>query len=261
MMNKLLQRALLLIVLGGGYLLSRAWAQTQETSKTPQTRETKPFGGDEAPEHSEAKARDEYRPLVPPTAAPDAPRDPANRVQRWGSRGGFGRGMGRGMGMGMMRGRGPRRMSEEEMQEFEALSQAVEKLKSAKNDSEKTSATNEISQVLEKWFKRDLERRESQISEIETRVKKLRDQIEKRKKAKDEIINLRVKTIVNEANGLGFPGAFEQESAADPFSSPHFGTDLPHFGTDLPPQMGDVPFGDPKPPNPPVARQPGDKSP
>jgi len=43
-------------------------------------------------------------------------------------------------------------------------------------------------------------------------VKKLRDQIEKRKKARDEIINLRLKTIVNEAEGLGFPGAFDQDS-------------------------------------------------
>ena len=113
------------------------------------------------------------------------------------------------------------------MQEFEALSQAVDKFKSAKNDAEKTSATNEISQVLEKWFKRDLERRENQISEIETRVKKLRDQIDKRKKAKDEIINLRLKTIINEANGLGFPGAVDQESEADPWSRNNFRTLVP----------------------------------
>ncbi len=134
------------------------------------------------------------------------------------------------------------------MREFEALRQAVEKLKSAKNDAEKTSATNEISQVLEKWFKRDLDRRENQISEIETRVKKLRDQIDKRKKAKDEIINLRLKTIINEADGLGFPGAFEQESEAEPFWRIGPGLNFGDFPRPVsapnPPQALDVPTQD-----------------
>jgi hypothetical protein len=255
MMNQLLQRALLLIVLGGGYLLSRAWAQTPGTAQTPKTAQTpttKPTYSEDRPKSSEAEAGATYG-AQPPAAAPAPPAPP----QRWGSRGGLGRGMGRGMGMGMMRGRGPfpHPMSEEEMQEFEALSQAVEKFKSAKNDAEKTSATNEISQVLEKWFKRDLQRRENQISEIETRVKKLRDQIEKRKKAKDDIINLRVKTIINEANGLGFPGAFEQESEAEPFSRPHYRVD---FGDHPSQEFFD--FGGPKPPSPPGARQPADQS-
>jgi hypothetical protein len=104
---------------------------------------------------------------------------------------------------------------EAEMPEFE-LQEAVDKLKSAKNDAEKTTATKKISQLLEKSFQHDMERRETQISEIEARVKKLREQIEKRKKAKDEIISLHLKTIVNEADGLGFPGGFEHESDVGP---------------------------------------------
>jgi hypothetical protein len=93
-------------------------------------------------------------------------------------------------------------------------------LKSAKADGEKTAATKEVSELLEKSFQRDLERREKQIVEVEARVKKLRDQIEKRKKAKDEIISLRLKTIVNEADGLGFPGPFEQEPDLNPLNPP-----------------------------------------
>jgi hypothetical protein len=248
MMDKLLQRALLLIVLGGGYLLSRAWAQAPETAQAPKSKPT--------PNSSEAKADDGG---IPPAAtpAPPAPRWRPDSPARLG-------GMGR-RGMGMMRGRGPfaHPMSEEEMQEFEALHQAVEKLKTAKSDAEKTSATNEISQVLEKWFKRDLQRRETQISEIETRVKKLRDQIDKRKKAKDEIINLRLRTIINEADGLGFPGAFEQGSEGDPFSGPRHRTAVPPQAFDF----GDHPsqeffdFGPKAPPSPTAPRQPFDESP
>ncbi len=141
----------------------------------------------------------------------------------------MGRGRGAGFGVAFpdqsrhMRARGvfPHPMSDEEMQEIEALEQAVEKLKSAKTDADKTAATKELSELLEKSFQRDLERREKQLAEVEARVKKLRDQIEKRKKAKDEIINLRLKTIVNEAEGLGFPGVFDQESEAGPWSIDH----------------------------------------
>jgi hypothetical protein len=257
MMNKELQRALLLIVLGGGYLLTRAWAQTPATRPlAPSPSAAKPLpddgGGVKRPLQDDGG--------IPPatTEAIPAPRWRPDSPARLG-------GMGR-RGMGMMRGRGPfaHPMSDEEMQEFEALHRAVEKLKTAKNDAEKTSATNEISQVLEKWFKRDLERRENQISEIETRVKKLRDQIDKRKKAREEIINLRLKTIINEADGLGFPGAFEQGSEGDPFSGPHHRTAVPPQAFDF----GDHPsqeffdFGAPKaPPSPAVLPSPAAPSP
>ncbi len=104
----------------------------------------------------------------------------------------------------------------------EALRQAIGKLKSAKNDTEKAALTKQISQLLDKSFERDMQRREKQISDVEARVKKLRDQIEKRKKAKDDIISLRLKTIVNEADGLGFPEGVDAEAGfswqPDPFN-------------------------------------------
>jgi len=108
--------------------------------------------------------------------------------------------------------RGFRHVSPEEDAELEALSQAIHKFKSAKSDADKTTAKNEISKALEKVFKRDMERREKQIADVEARVKKLREQLENRTKAKDEILSLHLKTIVNEAEGLGFPGHFDQDS-------------------------------------------------
>jgi hypothetical protein len=90
--------------------------------------------------------------------------------------------------------------------EMHAFHEAIEKLRSAKDDAEREPAKKELTQLLDQSFSRDLERREHEVSEIESRVKKLREQIEKRKKAKEEIIGLRLKTIVNEVEGLGFPG-------------------------------------------------------
>jgi chromosome segregation ATPase len=119
---------------------------------------------------------------------------------------------------------------------MKALQTAVEKLRTAKEGPEKEAATKEVMQQLEKSFTSDLERREQEVSEIESRVKKLRDQIEKRKKAKDEIISLRLKTIINETQGLGFPGP------AGPVGFEH--------GEMLPGQMGGIGWAFPHGPNP-----------
>ena len=44
--------------------------------------------------------------------------------------------------------------------------------------------------------------REQQISDLENRLQKLRDQLEARKQKKAEIVRLRLQTLINEANGL-----------------------------------------------------------
>lgn len=102
----------------------------------------------------------------------------------------------------------------------QTFQQAVQKLRSVKEGPEKEAAKKELSELLDKSFTRDLEHREQEVAEIEARVKKLKEQIERRKKAKDEIVGLRLKTIVNETEGLGFPGF--QDAAPGPvkFKSP-----------------------------------------
>jgi hypothetical protein len=219
-MKHLGPRALLLIVLGGGAILmgwisigsisTAAWAQPPAAGAAVPAQNNPDDGPPPV-------AIDE--PKVPSPPAVPRPYDPEGIHREGMGRGGVGWGRPRGGG-GMRMGSHafgpgnlslPHPMSPEEMEEFRDLQKAVEKLKSAKNDAEKTSATSEISKLLEKSFQHDLERREHQVSDIEARVKKLRDQIEKRKKAKDEIVSLRLKTIVNEADGLGFPGGFERD--------------------------------------------------
>lgn len=157
-------------------------------------------------------------PGLQPPAEPDAaePADPPAQDLRApiGDFGGsFGVGGGRaGLGGFTLRGRHhSHALSEAEIKDLEALHQAIGKLKSAKNETQKTALTKEISQLLDKSFEHDMQRREKQISDVEARVKKLRDQIEKRKKAKDDIVSLRLKTIVNEADGLGFPDRVDAE--------------------------------------------------
>jgi hypothetical protein len=111
-----------------------------------------------------------------------------------------------GYGVAPRRGQVRTRRASASIEEMQAFHQAVEKLRSAKEGPDKEAAKKELLQLLEQSFTRDLEHREQEVAEVESRVKKLREQIERRKKAKDEIVGLRLKTIVNETEGLGFSG-------------------------------------------------------
>jgi len=55
-------------------------------------------------------------------------------------------------------------------------------------------------------FDEDMKVREGELSKLEERLNKLRAQLDRRRKAKGEIIQLEVKVLVNEAEGLGFVG-------------------------------------------------------
>ncbi len=111
-----------------------------------------------------------------------------------------------GYGFAPRRGQVRTRRAPASIEEMQAFHQAVEKLRSAKEGPDKEAAKKELLHLLEQSFTRDLEHREQEVAEVESRVKKLREQIERRKKAKDEIVGLRLKTIVNETEGLGFSG-------------------------------------------------------
>ena len=84
------------------------------------------------------------------------------------------------------------------------LTRSVGKLRSAEDESKKEAAKQEVAGHLTQIFESDMQRREAEIAKVEARVKKLRQQLEKRRTAKASIIQLRLQVLVNEAEGLGF---------------------------------------------------------
>ncbi|MFO0425646.1 MAG: hypothetical protein ACK526_03690 [Planctomyces sp.] len=94
----------------------------------------------------------------------------------------------------------------EELAAAKKLQEGIALLKSAKDDESRKSATAIIQEQLNSQFDRDVEQREKELVEVEQRVKTLREQLDKRKSLRDDIIGLRLKTIQNDAEGLGFPG-------------------------------------------------------
>lgn len=97
-------------------------------------------------------------------------------------------------------------VSPAELAENQQYGSSLEVLKSDEGDAAKETARNTIRQLLVTRFTRDLESREKDLVELESRVKKLREQLDKRIAARDQIIDLQMTTLQNNIDGLGFDG-------------------------------------------------------
>ncbi len=62
--------------------------------------------------------------------------------------------------------------------------------------------------------------RENELKQVEERVTKLRELLERRRAGKQEIIDLEAKVALNQANGLGF---YDGEPSGGPPLHPFFG--------------------------------------
>lgn len=96
-------------------------------------------------------------------------------------------------------------LSSEEVEEIRLLQTAMKSLKTSSSDADIKKAVDIIQAQLTRQFERDLKQREKELAAVEDRVLKLRQQFDKRKTAQTEIIQLRLQTLINVANGLGFP--------------------------------------------------------
>jgi hypothetical protein len=86
----------------------------------------------------------------------------------------------------------------------DGIEQLAGQLREAGDDNKKAYLTAKLKEAVEASFEQDMKDREAELSKVEARLNKLRTQLERRKKAKSEIVQLEVKVLVNEAEGLGF---------------------------------------------------------
>jgi hypothetical protein len=84
------------------------------------------------------------------------------------------------------------------------LQQAAAKIRDAESDAAKSAAKEELTALLDRYFEDDMARRVKELAKVEERVNRLRALLEKRKSKKQEIIDLQMKVLENEADGLGF---------------------------------------------------------
>jgi hypothetical protein len=81
---------------------------------------------------------------------------------------------------------------------------AAEAVRDAKDSKEKEDAQKKLADLLSKSYDEDMANREKELAQVEERLKKLRDLLERRRAKKQEIVELQTKVALNEAEGLGF---------------------------------------------------------
>ena len=81
---------------------------------------------------------------------------------------------------------------------------AFQLLKHATPGDSESRALEDLNVALIEYFDSDMKFRRKEIEEIEAGLEEMEALLEKRTKAKQAIINLQLRMIVNEAMGLGF---------------------------------------------------------
>jgi hypothetical protein len=87
---------------------------------------------------------------------------------------------------------------------IDAIHAAAAEVRDAKDEDGRKAAQKKLDEALGKYFDEDMVQREKDLKQVEERVTKLRDLLERRRAGKQEIIELEAKVALNQANGLGF---------------------------------------------------------
>jgi hypothetical protein len=208
---------------------------------------------------------EEDGPSIDVSLEPDKKPEPKRRETKVivGERAGYGGGEGRGgygggyggggRGYGRME-KGPKIVAKLHLagDEVSEIREAAKALSEAEDDDARDEAQEKLSELLDEYFERDMNRREEELAAVEKRVRQLRELLERRREKKEEIINLQIDVLRNEADGLGF---FSGDPAGG--ADNVFGISLqPIPGAGLPPGHPHVPGVPATPPAPAVAPVP-----
>ena len=90
---------------------------------------------------------------------------------------------------------------------YERSQIAQQQLASAQNDKEKSKAKETLARALSDCFDLDIKNRELELESIRNRLSKMEAQLKKRIDGKDEIVQLRLQVLANNASGLGWSEA------------------------------------------------------
>ena len=95
-------------------------------------------------------------------------------------------------------------VSREETKIRQKTGAVLQQYREAGDEEKRTAARDALNKLLDEHFEMRVQQREKQLDELKTRIAKLTAQLEQRRKAKGQIIDLRLKVLINEADGLGF---------------------------------------------------------
>lgn len=99
---------------------------------------------------------------------------------------------------------------------------------------QRTAAREVVTKVLVEQFDEDMQSRQQQLEQLEKTLARLKAQFEKRKASRDQIVQLQLQLIENDAAGLGFPTSWNRMRGIGRWLEP--GTDFFDSSHQLPPQ-------------------------
>lgn len=111
-----------------------------------------------------------------------------------------------------------------DVKERRAFAQAFRMYQSAADDSARSKATAELRTSLAKQYDAFVEGQAKQIAQLEDRLEKLKTQLEKRRGAKERMVELKLQMVLSQAEGLGFPDNGSPNQAFLFQDSRYFGT-------------------------------------
>ncbi len=92
------------------------------------------------------------------------------------------------------------------VQRVNPLDEVLRQLQDADSDSDKSEARAKLRGLLEEEYDRLMEDEANELERLEQRLVDLREQLVRRRAAKAKMVDLRLETLVNEAEGFGWPG-------------------------------------------------------
>jgi hypothetical protein len=96
------------------------------------------------------------------------------------------------------------------------ITQVVHDLRTTEDPAEKADLKMRLENAVTDYFDDDMKTRETELANLEERVKKLRSQLDRRSAAKAEIVQLQVKVLTNDAEGLGFNNLSDSTPETNP---------------------------------------------
>ncbi|MFN7573730.1 MAG: hypothetical protein ACK5SA_01590 [Planctomycetota bacterium] len=107
-----------------------------------------------------------------------------------------------------------------------AYRQAYQAYQAAADDAAKSKASADLKANLEKRYDLFVEGQSKQVEELEARLAKLKEQLDKRRAAKERVVELKLQMVLSQADGLGFPESGSANQAIvnrqllSPYSAP-----------------------------------------
>jgi hypothetical protein len=80
----------------------------------------------------------------------------------------------------------------------------INEWQAAEEEAERGEIETKLHTTLQKQFTDRLARHESEVEQLEARVRQLREQVDLRRERQEEIVNFRMQQLLREAQGLGW---------------------------------------------------------